>query len=150
MNDELVQYRRERSLETLRAAELLVNNDLLFAAVNRIYYACFYEVIALLLSRDLSSAKHSGIKALFNRNFVNSGLVSVVTAGFMAICLNIVKKPIMWITHRLKKCGLLRCWRQLEISSVILKKYFKVSAGVLKTDRYPANPDKIWNLPRSL
>ena len=42
----------------------------LSSAVNRIYYA----VSGLLLSKDLSSSKHSGIRALFNKEFINKGL----------------------------------------------------------------------------
>jgi hypothetical protein len=43
--------------------------------VNRLYYACFYTVSALLLTRGLSSAKHGGVRSLFHQNFVKPGLV---------------------------------------------------------------------------
>lgn len=36
----------------------------------------FYSVAALLLSKDLSSSKHSGLMGLFNREFVKSGLIN--------------------------------------------------------------------------
>ncbi len=42
-------------------------------AVNRIYYACFYAVSALLISKALSSSKHSGVRSLFERYFVKDG-----------------------------------------------------------------------------
>lgn len=35
----------------------------------------FYAVSGLLLSNNLSSSKHSGIRSLFNKAFVNKGLV---------------------------------------------------------------------------
>lgn len=41
----------------------------------RIYYSIFYEVIALLLTKDLSSSKHSGVRSLFNKEIVKTGLV---------------------------------------------------------------------------
>lgn len=48
----------------------------LYGTANRIYYACFYAVLALLLTKNLSSSKHGGVISLFNRNFVKSGTVS--------------------------------------------------------------------------
>lgn len=53
-------------------------------AANRLYYACFYAVTALLLSRDLASAKHSGILALFNQHLVKPGHVAVEWGKFYA------------------------------------------------------------------
>ena len=37
-----------------------------FGSVNRIYYACFYAVTALLLSEGYSSSKHRGVLSLFD------------------------------------------------------------------------------------
>ena len=76
MKEEVVKYRRERARETLEEAEIMLKNKKLFAAVNRIYYAIFYEVLALLLMKELSSSKHSGVRSLFNREFVKSGIIS--------------------------------------------------------------------------
>lgn len=78
MNEEtkdLVRYRLMRAEETLEDARILVNNNKLFSAVNRIYYAMFYAVGGLLLTKGLSASKHSGLLSLFNREFVNSGLI---------------------------------------------------------------------------
>ena len=52
------------------------------SALNRIYYALFYEVMPLLLTKDLSSAKHTGIRALFNEHFIRTGKVSVELGKF--------------------------------------------------------------------
>lgn len=46
------------------------------ACANRLYYAAFYAVSALLVRNGYSATKHSGIKALFNRHFVKTGKVS--------------------------------------------------------------------------
>lgn len=59
----LIRYRLERARETLESAKILFENSKLYSAVNRIYYAMFYSVNALLLSKNLSSSKHSGVKA---------------------------------------------------------------------------------------
>jgi len=42
--------------------------------MNRVYYAMFYATLALLATRDLNSAKHSGVISLFHREFVRTGL----------------------------------------------------------------------------
>ncbi len=82
MNEDLIRYRREKSRETLEDARLLFQAGRLFSTLNRIYYALFYEVMALLLTKDLSSAKHTGIRALFNEHFIRTGKVSVELGKF--------------------------------------------------------------------
>lgn len=67
--DALVAYRLRRSHEALEEARLLADHGHSNAAVNRLYYACFYAVSALLSSRGLSSARHSGVRSL-------SGIIS--------------------------------------------------------------------------
>lgn len=75
--DDLVRYRLERAKETLDEAELMMSSNHLFGASNRLYYACFYAVSALLVQHDLSSSKHSGVISFLNRNFVKTGKLSV-------------------------------------------------------------------------
>ncbi|NMB65414.1 MAG: HEPN domain-containing protein [Spirochaetes bacterium] len=82
MKRELIDYRKTRALETLEEAKLLFNNNRLFATVNRIYYSLFYAVISLLLVKDLSSSKHSGVKGLFNKEFIKTGIVPVKYGEF--------------------------------------------------------------------
>ncbi|TKJ39465.1 MAG: hypothetical protein CEE38_01640 [Planctomycetes bacterium B3_Pla] len=70
---ELIRYRLSRAKETFEEANELVNSGHLYGAANRIYYACFYAVVALILTKDLSSSKQSGVIGLFNKNFVRTG-----------------------------------------------------------------------------
>ena len=74
---ELVAYRRERAHESLEEAKILLENGHINTFVNRVYYACFYIVSSLLLTKELSSAKHSGVRSLFHQNYVRLGLVDV-------------------------------------------------------------------------
>ncbi len=78
----LITYRLERAEESLQDAKILFENAKLFSTVNRIYYAMFYSVNALLLSKNLSSSKHSGVKALFSKEFVKKGLIDKELARF--------------------------------------------------------------------
>ena len=71
----LTQYRFERANESIEDAKLLANANHWNACVNRLYYACFYAVSALLIQLNLSSAKHTGIRSLFNQHFVKPGKI---------------------------------------------------------------------------
>ncbi len=78
MNDEtraLIEYRMKRSKEALDEAELMLNNGHVNTFINRLYYACFYAVNAILLEKGYSSAKHSGIRSLFHQQIIKSGLL---------------------------------------------------------------------------
>jgi len=71
----LILYRMGRAHEALDEALLLLQEGHANTFVNRLYYACFYAVSALLLTKGLSSAKHSGVRALFHQKFVKPGVV---------------------------------------------------------------------------
>jgi uncharacterized protein len=71
---DLIRYRLDRAGETLEEAQVMLKTGHPSGAVNRLYYACFYAVNALLLCRNMSSARHSGVLSLFNKNFIKSGV----------------------------------------------------------------------------
>jgi len=74
-NKELVLYRLQRARETLADARILADAGRWNPCVNRLYYACFYAVSALLVQEGLSSSKHTGLRSLFNRHFVKTNKV---------------------------------------------------------------------------
>ena len=74
-NKELVSYRLQRARETLADARILADASRWNPCVNRLYYACFYAVSALLVQKGLSSSKHTGLRSLFNRHFVKTNKV---------------------------------------------------------------------------
>jgi len=55
--DVLIHYRMARARETLAEADLMAQSGHWHGCVNRLYYACFYAVTALLLRHDLSAGK---------------------------------------------------------------------------------------------
>lgn len=69
----LIQHRLARARETLAEAEVLAGAQLWRGCVNRLYYACFYAVTALLLDEGVAASKHSGVRSLFNERLVKSG-----------------------------------------------------------------------------
>ena len=68
----LIMYRLERARESLEEAELLLEKGYANTFVSRIYYACFYAVSALLLTKGLASANHSGVRSQFHQNYVKT------------------------------------------------------------------------------
>ena len=73
--EEIVEYWRKRARECLDDAKLLLENGRLHSAVNRIYYALFYQASAYLLAEGLSFSKHSGVLAALNKELVKTGKV---------------------------------------------------------------------------
>jgi uncharacterized protein len=69
----LIRYRMARAGEALAEATLLLAHDHVTTTVNRLYYAAFYAVSALLLTEGYSSPKHSGIRALFDQHWIAPG-----------------------------------------------------------------------------
>ena len=72
---DVVLYRLNRATETLEDARILADAGRWNACVNRLYYACFYAVSALLVRHGLSSSKHAGVRSLFNRKYVKMGKI---------------------------------------------------------------------------
>jgi uncharacterized protein (UPF0332 family) len=72
---DLVLYRMTRAEESLEDAHILAKAERWNACVNRLYYACFYAVSALLVMDGLSSSKHAGVRGLFNRQHVKPGKI---------------------------------------------------------------------------
>jgi uncharacterized protein (UPF0332 family) len=71
---ELLRHRLARARETLDEARLMAESGHWNGCVNRLYYGCFYAVSALLLSKNLSSSKHTGVRSLFSIHFVQPGI----------------------------------------------------------------------------
>ena len=76
----LVVYRLQRAHDSLEDAHLLADARRWNLCVNRLYYACFYAVSALLIQVHMSSSRHSGVRSLFNRHFVKTGKINADTA----------------------------------------------------------------------
>ncbi|MCM8798860.1 MAG: HEPN domain-containing protein, partial [Candidatus Omnitrophica bacterium] len=72
----LAKYRFERARETRKEAEILLSQEQINGAMNRIYYSLFYAVKALLATKELDSSKHEGVISLFHKEFVKTGKFS--------------------------------------------------------------------------
>lgn len=85
---ELVQYRLERARESLEEATLLFDTGHLHTYVNRLYYACFYAVSALLLSQGQTTSKHTHLRSLLHKDFVRSGQIPTDMGQFFDLLYN--------------------------------------------------------------
>lgn len=67
----------------------MADNGFWNAAANRIYYACFYALTAVfLLQEGKSPLTHAGVKTKFNRDFVQTGKVSLELGRFYSKIFN--------------------------------------------------------------
>jgi uncharacterized protein (UPF0332 family) len=73
--DALARHRLARAREALAEADLLITENRWNGALNRLYYAAFYDARALLALRRLDSSRHSGVIALFQEHFVKTEAV---------------------------------------------------------------------------
>jgi len=63
----------QKAVRSLRAAERnLTNGDYDFAS-SRAYYAAFYAIEAVLLTKNLSFSRHEATISAFNQQFVKTG-----------------------------------------------------------------------------
>jgi len=73
--EDLIKYRIERANETLADACLLADSGRWNSCINRLYYASFYIVNALLLKNNFRTHTHNGCKSKFHKEFVKTGII---------------------------------------------------------------------------
>ncbi len=72
---EYINYRLEKAEETYNASKLLADNALWSSSINRLYYACFYAVNALLYKINIKAQTHTGIKNQFSLHFIKTNKI---------------------------------------------------------------------------
>ncbi len=73
---ELAKYRKEKAEEELKAAKYLYEKDIIKSCLSSSYYSIFHSARALLVFKKLDSKKHSGVIALFNKEYIKTGLIN--------------------------------------------------------------------------
>ena len=71
----LVLNRVRRSRETWAETKGIIESGYWYAAANRMYYACYYMVTALLIKNGLNSHTHGGAIGLFGLHFIKTEIV---------------------------------------------------------------------------
>lgn len=73
---DLIEYRIKRAKDTFQDALILAEKNKWNSAINRLYYAAYYAVIALLLKSDIKATTHNGVKSNFSEYFIKTGIIS--------------------------------------------------------------------------
>jgi uncharacterized protein (UPF0332 family) len=72
--NDYIKYRLQRATDTLNDARLLAENERWNSSINRLYYACFYAVPALLYYHSIEAKTHKGVRIKFMSEFIKTGL----------------------------------------------------------------------------
>lgn len=71
----VIELRVGRAHEELNAASNLISDGLYRIATSRAYYAAYLMATAVLLTKDVVRAKHSGVQSAFGETLVKAGLI---------------------------------------------------------------------------
>ncbi len=78
----LTEYRLNKAKITLNEVNILLESELYNTAVNRIYYACYYATIALLVSKNIQANTHAGVKQMLGLHFISTNRISAELGRF--------------------------------------------------------------------
>ncbi|MGV8091811.1 MAG: HEPN domain-containing protein [Mangrovibacterium sp.] len=100
---DLINYRLARAKDTFEDAQILSERGKWNSTMNRLYYAAYYAVMALLLNSDLKPTTHNGTKSNFSEYFIKSGSWIKNTARFILNYSYEDRKATMMIYSNLTK-----------------------------------------------
>jgi uncharacterized protein (UPF0332 family) len=73
--NDLINYRIARAKDTYDDALILSEREKWNSTINRLYYATYYAVMAILLYSDLKPTTHNGAKSNFSEYFIKTGKI---------------------------------------------------------------------------
>jgi uncharacterized protein (UPF0332 family) len=79
---EVVKMRIENAHNTMKEAKLLMDNSFWNAAINRMYYACYYAATALLINDGIEAQTHAGVRQMLGLHFVRTGKLTVKLSNY--------------------------------------------------------------------
>ena len=74
--EDILKIRLRRAKKSLLEAKAMIENGFNNAALNRLYYACFYGATALLLRKDILTKTHAGVKQMLGLHYISTGVLS--------------------------------------------------------------------------
>lgn len=72
---EVVKYRLEKANRTYQEAVGSIQNSYVETAANRLYYAAYYAVSALLISYKYEASTHNGVIQMFGKAFLRNNII---------------------------------------------------------------------------
>lgn len=88
----MVEFEIEKAHRLIAQFPILEDAKLWDTLANRVYYAVFHAVTALLIKNGLHAASHQGVSVLFSKHFVKEGLIDVEYGSFFARLENMREK----------------------------------------------------------
>ena len=73
--EDLIKYRLFRAKDTLDDAQILAEKNKWNSTINRLYYAAYYAIMALLLDSNLKPTTHNGVKSNFSEYFIKTNKI---------------------------------------------------------------------------
>jgi uncharacterized protein (UPF0332 family) len=80
--EDIIRIKIAKAIRTLSEAEKMMEFNFSNAALNRLYYACFYAATALLFSKDIFTKTHTGVKQMLGLHFISTGQLSITFGQF--------------------------------------------------------------------
>jgi len=87
--ESLSEYRLEKSLECIKASELMLENSLYSDSINRSYYSIFHAVRALLALEFVDRKKHSAVIAYFQEHYIKTGIFNKRFSDIIQFAFNV-------------------------------------------------------------
>lgn len=81
----IVEYRIDNAISTLNEIKEHIANGFYNTAINRMYYACFYAVSALLIAHQIEVKSHEGVRQMLGKYFVLPGIVPTSLGKFYSV-----------------------------------------------------------------
>lgn len=72
---EIVLYRIEKAETTYHEAQETIKLGFIGSAANRLYYAAYYAVSALLIANGITTKTHNGVRQMLGLHFINTKLL---------------------------------------------------------------------------
>lgn len=81
----IVLYRIDNAVATLGEIKEHTANGFFNTAINRMYYACFYAVSALLVAYKIEVKSHEGTRQMLGKHFVLTGIIPPELGKFYTV-----------------------------------------------------------------
>ena len=118
----LLAYRMQRAYDTMKEAEVMIRETFYNAAINRMYYACYYATVALLLKNNIQTQTHNGVKTMLGLHFVSTGKLPLRIKHLLRFLRKDIVEIMMILCFVIRR-WLTSCFHKLNCSSNLLMNY---------------------------
>jgi len=124
---ELIKYRLDQAVETIEDVRILIENNRMRAAINRIYYGMFYSLLALGIKNEFETSKHAQLIGWFNKSFINEGLIDTKYGKIINKAFNRRTKGDYDIYIDFDKDTVIEMYNEMQDFITKIKKYLDIN-----------------------